>query len=127
MGLVEIGVSGILGLVIGILGTVAVGKVADKPVPTENHAGTEQAIAQLTELDLTKPICDPAYIEKHGNLLCRELTCLQFTRGLDAQTSGAQCESISNIGNKIQIDSWCREHAKPEQYQDCVDLFWKRN
>jgi len=126
MAIIEIVISSVLGLGIGIGGTLLLNK--PKPVePIPQHQGTEQAIQQLTELDLTKPVCEPSYIEKHGNLLCRELTCLQFSRGLDSQTSGAQCESISNIANKIQIQKSCSDIEDQQQKQSCIDLFWKRN
>ena len=124
--MVEIIVAGIVGLGIGIGGTIAF-TPKEPPLPVQTHQGTEEAIAQLTELDLTKPVCEPKYIEKHGNLLCRELTCLQFTRGLDSQTSGAQCESISNIANKIQILKECQDIEEEDQRQKCIEIFWKRN
>lgn len=123
--MIEIVIAAVVGLGIGIGGTVLVNK--KDPPPVETHQGTEKAIAQLTELDLTKPICDPVYIEAHGDLLCRELTCLQFSRGLDSQTSGAQCESISNIANKIQIQKTCNDIEDQQEKQSCIDLFWKRN
>lgn len=84
-----------------------------------------QPAAQLTELDLVKPICKPSYIEKHGDLLCRELTCLQFSRGIDSQTSGQQCESISNIANSIAVMQACTNDDTTAQ-QQCIDLFWRR-
>ncbi len=126
MPITEIIISAVVGLGIGIGGTLLVNK--PEPIPIiPQHQGTEKAIQQLTELDLTKPICEPTYIEKHGNLLCRELTCLQFSRGLDSQTSGAQCESISNIANKIQIQQACDGIEEQQEKQSCIDLFWKRN
>ena len=84
-----------------------------------------QPAVQLTELDLVKPICKPVYIEKHGDLLCRELTCLQFSRGIDSQTSGQQCESISNIANSIAVHKTCSNEDATVQ-QQCIDLFWRR-
>ena len=65
--------------------------------------------------------------QEHGPLLCRELTCLQFTRGMDSQTSGTQCEEISNIQNKIEIEKWCNQYQDESMKQDCIDIFWKRN
>lgn len=124
--MIEIVVAGVIGLLIGVGGTVFVHK--DKPAEAaQQHQGTEQAIKQLTALELTEPVCKPEYIGKHGNLLCRELTCLQFTRGLDSQTSGTQCESISNIANKIQILKQCSEHTEKDEREACIDIFWKRN
>jgi len=124
--MIEIVVAGVIGLLLGVGGTTIVhnSKPAEQP---QQHQGTEQAIKQLTALELTEPVCRPKYIEVHGNLLCRELTCLQFTRGLDSQTSGAQCESISNIANKIQILKQCSEHTEKDERDACIDIFWKRN
>lgn len=122
----EIIISVVVGLAVGIGGTAAV-MHKPEPIPTKPHEGTEQAIKQLTALDLTEPVCKPKYIEKHGNLLCRELTCLQFTRGLDSQTSGAQCESISNIANKLEIREACKNIEEQEERRACIDIFWKRN
>lgn len=125
MGIVEIIVSGIVGLIVGVGGALA---IKNKPIEQpQQHQGTEQAIKQLTALELTQPICQPDYIALHGNLLCRELTCLQFSRGLDSQTSGAQCESISNIANKIQIQESCSKVVEKDERESCIDLFWKRN
>lgn len=126
MGIVEIIVASLVGIGLGSAGTALFIKATDKP-PVANHQGTEKAIQQLTELDLTKPICQPSYIAEKGDLLCRELTCLQFSRGLDAQTSGQQCEAISNIANKIQIMKACSDKTDEEAAKDCIELFWKRN
>ena len=81
---------------------------------------------QLTNLDITKPLCSPNYIKEYGDRLCREITCLQFTRGIDSKTSGSHCESISNINNKIEIQKFCNTYQNDNK-QDCLDLFWKRN
>tara|TARA_R100001163_G_scaffold63833_1_gene56635 strand:- start:581 stop:979 length:399 start_codon:yes stop_codon:yes gene_type:complete len=98
-----------------------------EPVVIKSHEGTEKAIQQLTNLDITKPLCDPEFIKEHGVILCREITCLQFSRGLDSKTAGAQCESISNIHNKIEIERWCNQYQDESLKQECIDLFWKRN
>ncbi len=118
------------GLVVGIGGTIGIKEALKKdtpPVVVKTHEGTEQAIKNLTALDITKPVCDPVYIQENTDLLCRELTCLQFSRGLDSQTSGGQCESISNIANKITIERWCNQYQDASLKQDCINLFWKRN
>ena len=71
MALVEIVVSVIAGIVVGVGGTAIV-MHKEPSIPIQTHQGTEQAIKQLTELDLTEPVCSPEYIQLHGNLLCRE-------------------------------------------------------
>lgn len=125
----EIAIAAIIGVLLGVGGTMVATKEEPTPQPVviETHKGTEEAIKQLTALDLTQPICKPSYIDAHTDLLCRELTCMQFTRGFDAQTSGTQCEQISNISNSIVIDKHCgASYDKPEDKQDCIDLFFKR-
>ena len=128
--MIELGIAAIVGALIGVAGTLAATKEkkdTSPPVVVETHKGTEEAIKQLTALDLTQPLCEPEFIKEHGELLCRELTCLQFTRGMDSQTSGSQCESISNIQNKIEIEKWCNQYQDQALKQDCIDIFWKRN
>lgn len=125
MAIIEIVVAACIGLGVGIGGTLLINKAP--PEQPQQHEGTERAIQQLTELDLSKPICDPVFIKEKGDLLCRELTCLQFSRGLDSQTSGSQCESISNIANKIEIKKACDSLQDKDEKEKCIDLFWKRN
>lgn len=78
---------------------------------------------QLTDLDLIKEPCSTSYIEKHSDLLCREMFCLMQTRGLDSQTSGNSCEEIMNIQNSIKILEQCETEADKE---DCYRLFRER-
>ena len=128
--MIEIIIALLGGIIVGAGATVGVlnkKKIEDKPIIVEHNKGTEEAIKNLTELDLTQPLCSPEYIKEHSDLLCRELTCLQFSRALDSQTSGAQCEAISNIANKIRIESWCNQYQDLSLKTDCINLFWKRN
>lgn len=127
--MIEILLAALIGVGIGAGGTVIVfnSKAKEEPVVVNSHQGTEEAIQQLTDLDITKPLCDPEFIKEHGVILCREITCLQFSRGLDSKTAGAQCESISNIHNKIEIQKWCNQYQDLSLKQECVELFWKRN
>lgn len=127
---IDVIVAALIGLAVGAGGVAAFNhKKPEAPAPiiVNPHEGTDEAIKNLTALDLTEPICKPEFIEKKGNLLCRELTCMQFSRGLDSQTAGAQCESISNIANKIQILEACSEIKDDDKKKECLELFWKRN
>lgn len=82
----------------------------------------------LTNFDIVMPICSPEYIKEHNSdLLCRELTCLMFTRGLDSQTNGATCEEISNVLNKRAIIDYCNTFDSEEHQSNCINLFWRRN
>ena len=127
---IDVIVAAIIGLAVGA-GGVAVfthqKEEAPPPLVVKSHEGTEEAIKNLTALDLTEPICKPEFIKEKGDLLCRELTCLQFSRGLDSQTAGSQCESISNIANKIQILKACSDIQDEDKKKECLELFWKRN
>ncbi len=125
----EIILAAVLGVVVGG-GSAAIilqpKKEESKPV--ESIAKDQQeTIKQLTDFDLTLPICSPEYIKEKGNLLCRELTCLQFTRGIDSQTDGSQCEQISNIANKIEILDKCALKETAEEKTECLEIFWRRN
>lgn len=69
------------------------------PLVIEDKTSQEQqeVIKQLTNLDLIMPLCTP---DTEGELkhadMCRYLACLQYSRGIDSQTSGKECEEISN-------------------------------
>ena len=125
----EIIIAAVLGLVVGGGSMAVILKPKEvEQEPAEAVAKDQQeTIKQLTNFDLTLPICDPVYIKEKGNLLCRELTCLQFSRGIDSQTGGAQCEQISNIANKIEILDKCAKKATAEEKAECLEIFWRRN
>tara|TARA_Y100001973_G_C5162656_1_gene314371 strand:+ start:511 stop:924 length:414 start_codon:yes stop_codon:yes gene_type:complete len=131
LNMLEILLAALIGVVVGAGGaTIAHSVSKDKtpePIIINSHEGTEEAIKQLTNLDLAAPLCSSEFIDKNSDRLCREVLCLQFSRGLDSKTAGSQCESISNINNKIEIEKWCNQYQDQSLKQDCVDLFWKRN
>ena len=92
--------------------------------PVEQVAAKQVDVQlQLTDLDLIKEPCSSAYIEKHSDLLCREMFCLMQTRGIDSQTSGNSCEEIMNISNSIEILEQCESE---EDKEDCYRLFRER-
>ena len=49
----------------------------DIPLVIKDETAEKQqdVILQLTDLDLVKPVCDPVFIEKNSDLLCREMFC----------------------------------------------------
>jgi hypothetical protein len=126
----EIAIAGIIGLLIGVGSTIGIAHITKQPPPplVDTTSETQQeVIKQLTSLELIEPLCKPeALTEAQDVLLCRELTCLQFTRGIDSQTSGSQCEEISNISNKIIQMEFCAKKEDPEEKKDCIELFWRR-
>ena len=121
--MVEIILAGLIGVLLGVGGA----KALEKRQPTiEDTTATKQqeVIKQLTDLDVIKEICAPEQTQtKEGLLLCREMTCLVYSRGIDSQTSGKQCEEISNIQNTISMIEYCNEQGDGTL---CTDLFWRR-
>lgn len=121
--MVEIILASLIGVLLGVGGT----KALDNKKPTiEDTTATKQqeVIKQLTDLDVIKEICNPEQTQtQKGLLLCREMTCLVYSRGIDSQTSGKQCEEISNIQNTITMIDYCNEQGEGTL---CADLFWRR-
>lgn len=130
--MIELGIAALVGIIIGGAATVAVqeaGKDKTPPIVVADQVakGQVEVQKQLTNLDIIDPICATDFIKEHSDLLCRELTCLMFTRGVDSETAGSTCELISNISNKIQIEKWCNQYQDQSLKEDCINLFWKRN
>jgi len=85
--------------------------------------GQQDVIKNVTSPDLVSVSCSKDHIDKHGDLLCREMFCRLQQRGIDAKTSGSECEEISNIANtKIILDS-CIQEVKVEGSEDQVSVF----
>jgi len=124
--MVELILSGLIGLFLGIGGTIGVSALNKKPVDDKTSQTQQEIIKQLTNLDIVEKVCSPEYIQEKGNLLCRELSCLVFSRGIDSQTSGSQCEEISNIQNTISLMEYCRDQDDSQTKSTCYELFWRR-
>ena len=110
-----------------ILGGGAVAAFNHKSRPTDDTTSQvqQQVIQQLTDLDIIKDICKPDQItDAENRLLCRELTCLIYSRGIDSQTSGQTCEQISNIANTISMIEYCKNNNTEGSL--CHELFWRR-
>ena len=85
--------------------------------------GQQDVIKNVTSPDLVSVSCSKDHIDKHGDLLCREMFCRLQQRGIDAKTSGAECEEISNVANtKIILDS-CIQEIKVEGSEETVSVF----
>ena len=120
--MIEIILAGLIGVLLGVGGA----KALEKRPTIEDTTATKQqeVIQQLTDLDVIKEICAPEQTKTaEGLLLCREMTCLVYSRGIDSQTSGKQCEEISNIQNTITMIDYCNEQKEGSL---CSDLFWRR-
>ena len=122
--MIELIVAGLLGLAVGIGGTVGISAINKKnapPIVIEDKRGQIEAetVKQLTNLDVTLELC-----KGENNIpICRELICYQF--GTQGTASQGQCESISNIKNKIELYSFCNDQG--ENFDKCIDIFWRRN
>jgi len=92
----------------------------------ETVESINQPAQNLTEPDLLKVACSAEHISKEGDLLCREMFCRMQTRGLDAKTSGTECEQISNIMNKISIRKTCEAAGDDVKKEECYDIFDRR-
>jgi hypothetical protein len=87
----------------------------DAPIIIKDATAEKQqdVVLQLTDLDLIKEACSSEFIvtQKQGPALCREMFCRMQQRGVDAKTGSNECESISNVSNKILIHNFCKESA----------------
>jgi len=94
-------------------GVKAAGEVVDDLTKPANN---------LTAPDLLKVACSAEHIEKNGDLLCREMFCRMQSRGIDAKTSGVECEQISNVNNKRAMMEIC-EKIPTDKQKACDDFF----
>jgi len=122
----EIGIALLVGLLVGV-GSTVIGTQLDKKEPVVIEDKTSQVqqevIKQLTDLDIVEKLCTPKNVEKtEDRLLCRELTCLVYSRGIDSKT-GESCEEIQNLANTVSLIDYC---TKQEDTEKCFEVFWKR-
>ena len=115
-------------LVLGgiILGGGAVALIKGEKISDDKTSqGQQEVIKQLTNLDVIKDLCSPEKVTNiEDRLLCRSMSCLVYSRGIDSQTSGKECEEISNLANSIAIMEYCKDRF--EDATDCYDVFWRR-
>jgi len=123
---------GLGGLFVGSLTTIAIVKdrqsdsqiVAPIVVSDQVAKGQQEVIKQLTDLDLLIEPCSSVYIKEQGNLLCREMYCRVMTRGIDAKTSGSECEEIANVANSQIIINHCESFL--ENKEECYEKYRER-
>ena len=129
-------IAAVVGLVVGIGGTIGVQqatKPKEEPKPLvvavggdEVAQGQVEVQKELIDLDLLVEPCSKEFIkEQKDSLLCREMFCRMQQRGIDAQTSQTDCESISNIANTKTIQDACKD-LKDDQLTACTELFFRR-
>ena len=128
--LTSILIASLSGLVIGGVSTAVIlkNKEPESPtvsVPVETVASIQQdVIKQLTDIDLLEIPCSAEYMEKSGDLLCREMFCRMTTRGIDAKTSGQECEEISNVSNSKTMIDHCEKFL--ESSEQCYEKYRER-
>lgn len=129
-------IAAVIGLVVGIGGTIGVQqatKPKDETKPLivavggdEVAQGQVEVQKELIDLDLLVEPCSKEFIKEQKNsLLCREMFCRMQQRGIDAQTSQTDCESISNIANTKAIKDSCQD-LKDDELVSCTELFFRR-
>ena len=112
----------------GATGALTVLKITKKEEPIAVVETTsiqqQEVIKQLTDIDLLEEPCSKEFIEANDDTLCRSMFCLMMTRGIDSQTSGAQCEEISNLANTKAMREDCLKD--PLTAEDCYRLYSQR-
>ena len=129
-------IAAVVGLVVGIGGTIGIQqatkpKEETKPLVVavggdEVAKGQTEVQKKLVDLDLLVEPCSKEFIkDQKDSLLCREMFCRMQQRGIDAQTSQTDCESISNIANTKAIKDACKD-LKDDALTACTELFFRR-
>ena len=129
-------IAAVVGLVVGIGGTIGIQQATKpkeeaKPLVVavggdEVAQGQVEVQKELIDLDLLVEPCSKEFIqEQKDSLLCREMFCRMQQRGIDAQTSQTDCESISNIANTKTIQDACKG-LEGDELTACTELFFRR-
>lgn len=129
-------IAAVVGLVVGIGGTIGIQqatkpKEETKPLVVavggdEVAKGQTEVQKKLVDLDLLVEPCSKEFIkDQKDSILCREMFCRMQQRGIDAQTSQTDCESISNIANTKAIKDACKD-LKDDELTACTELFFRR-
>ena len=120
----------IIGLVVGgmiVGGSITFGLLSQKKDPVPVVVQADPVAKELGKLDVVLPICEPSFIEKNGDDLCRELMCMTQTNSATGEVSGTTCDNITNLRNKKSIISFCgSQHSEAEDVAKCIDLFQRR-
>jgi hypothetical protein len=120
---------GLGGLVVGSLTTIAITKDKTEsqpvsPIIVEPVDPVSDVAKQLTNLDLLVEPCSAEYIKENSDLLCREMYCRVMQRGVEAKTSGAECEEIANVANSQIIINHCETFI--DDKEECYDKYRER-
>jgi len=122
---------GLGGIIIGGVSTLVITKDKKEPVSQpvspiiiEPVDPVSDVAKQLTNLDLLVEPCSAEYIKENGDLLCREMYCRVMQRGVEAKTSGVECEEISNVANSQIIINHCESFL--DGSKECYEKYRER-
>jgi hypothetical protein len=122
---------GLGGVILGGVSTLVITKKKEEPVSqpvspiiVEPVDPVSDVAKQLTNLDLLVEPCSAEYIKENGDLLCREMYCRVMQRGVEAKTSGAECEEISNVANSQIIINHCETFI--DDKEECYEKYRER-
>ena len=122
---------GLSGAILGGATTLIITKKKKEPVSqpvspiiVEPVDPVSDVAKQLTNLDLLVEPCSAEYIKENGDLLCREMYCRVMQRGVEAKTSGVECEEISNVSNSQIIINHCETFL--DDKEECYEKYRER-
>ena len=122
---------GLSGAILGGATTLIITKKQNEPVSqpvspiiVEPVDPVSDVAKQLTNLDLLVEPCSAEYIKENGDLLCREMYCRVMQRGVEAKTSGAECEEIANVANSQIIINHCETFI--DDKEECYEKYRER-
>lgn len=93
--------------------------------PDTTAKGQADAVAALTNLDVVKGVCDPAYIKERGDGLCREMYCLAQANSTTGAAGEKMCDAVSNVNNSLVIIDSCLK-LDGQARLDCLTVFRER-
>ena len=93
--------------------------------PDTTAKGQADAVTQLTNLDVVKGVCDPAYIKERGDGLCREMYCLAQANSTTGAAGEKMCDAVSNVNNSLVIIDACLK-LDGQSRLDCLTVFRER-
>ena len=121
----EILIAAVVGLFFG--GSVTFGIMQGNRPPETIIVPSDPVAKELGKLDVVLPICEPEFIDKNGDGLCRELMCMTQTNSATGEVSGEMCSNITNLRNKKDLIGWCKKnYANKEDFEECLEIFQKR-
>jgi len=122
-------VAAVAGLAVGGGGVFAITHEKADPVivapPDTTAKGQADAVAALTNLDVVKGVCDPAYIKERGDGLCREMYCLAQANSTTGAAGEKMCDAVSNVNNSLVIIDSCLK-LDGQARLDCLTVFRER-